>query len=97
MNEAELAESIEKDAYQTLNKLAYQLNQKFPQIQIKVLLKKGDAAEVILNTAGELKADRIVVGSHGRSGLEHFFTGSVAEHVVRGSHIPVLVIKHQEE
>ncbi|HEV8021324.1 MAG TPA: universal stress protein, partial [Candidatus Lustribacter sp.] len=41
-------------------------------------------------------ADLIVLGSHGRQGLERFFIGSVAEHVVRNSPLPVLVVRTNE-
>lgn len=43
--------------------------------------------------ADEHKADLIVMGSNGASGLEEFFVGSNAEKVVRNASIPVLVIK----
>ncbi len=42
----------------------------------------------------EFKADLIVMGSHGSSGLKEVFVGSNTEKVVRTSEIPVLVIKH---
>ncbi|CAM3372363.1 universal stress protein [Aequorivita lipolytica] len=45
----------------------------------------------------EFKADLIVMGSHGSSGLKEVFVGSNTEKVVRTSEIPVLVIKHRHE
>ena len=39
------------------------------------------------------KADLIVMGSHGRTGLSHVFIGSVAERVIRHAPCPVLVTK----
>lgn len=47
----------------------------------------------IVKKAYDENSDLIVIGSHGRSGLEHVFMGSVAEQVVRNSPTPVLVIK----
>ncbi|NIO20880.1 MAG: universal stress protein, partial [Candidatus Aenigmarchaeota archaeon] len=38
------------------------------------------------------KVDLIVMGTHGRTGIEHLFCGSVAEKVVRRSPFPVFVI-----
>ena len=46
----------------------------------------------ILNIAREWEADLIVMGTHGRSGLDHILAGSVAEQVIRHAEIPVLVI-----
>ncbi|MHB1179905.1 MAG: universal stress protein [Daejeonella sp.] len=53
---------------------------------------EGFPKEEILNTAKEWEADLIVMGTHGRTGLTRFFTGSVAEHIVHHACVPVLVI-----
>lgn len=55
-------------------------------------LRVGAAAPAILQVAVDIQADVIVVGTHHRSGLERFFLGSVAEHVVRDAHCPVMVV-----
>jgi nucleotide-binding universal stress UspA family protein len=47
----------------------------------------------ILNFSNKVKADLIIVPTHGRKGLEHFFKGSVGEDVVNHSTLPVLTIK----
>ena len=39
------------------------------------------------------KADLIVIGTHGRSGLSRLLLGSVAEEVVRGASVPVLLVR----
>lgn len=49
------------------------------------------------DVAIDFKADLIVMGSHGSSGLSEVFVGSNTEKVVRNSDIPVLVIKHKRE
>ena len=51
----------------------------------------GSPAVEICNAANE-DADLIVISTHGRTGLGHLLIGSVAEHVVRQAHCPVLVI-----
>ncbi|MER3465544.1 MAG: universal stress protein [Chitinophagaceae bacterium] len=53
---------------------------------------EGFPKEEILNTAKGWEADIIVMGTHGRTGLSHFFSGSIAEHVVKHACVPVLVI-----
>ncbi|HWY98467.1 MAG TPA: universal stress protein [Bacteroidia bacterium] len=44
------------------------------------------------NVARSKKADMIIMGTHGRTGLRHLVMGSVAEYVIRHATIPVLVI-----
>jgi nucleotide-binding universal stress UspA family protein len=56
-------------------------------------LREGDAAREMARLAAELDADLIVVGTHGRTGIERLLLGSVAEEVMRHGPCPVLVIK----
>jgi nucleotide-binding universal stress UspA family protein len=49
--------------------------------------------EQIIKRAREIKADLIVVGTHGQTALEHMLVGSTAERVVRRSEIPVLTVR----
>jgi nucleotide-binding universal stress UspA family protein len=47
----------------------------------------------ILETATELGSDIVVMGSHGRRGLEKLVLGSVAQRVLSHAHIPVMVVR----
>lgn len=53
----------------------------------------GWPAGMIASTAEACQADLIVVGTHGRRGLERMFLGSVAEAIIRRASCPVLVVK----
>ncbi|MCA9596068.1 MAG: universal stress protein [Myxococcales bacterium] len=53
----------------------------------------GKPADAILELAREVEADLIVVGTHGKRGLERLLVGSVAEEVLKGAHCPVLVLR----
>ena len=55
---------------------------------------EGEAAGEILRQANETKADVIVMGTHGRTGISRLLMGSVAEVVVRKSSCPVLTVKN---
>lgn len=55
-------------------------------------LRFGRPHDEIVKLAEELKADLIVMGTHGRTGLAHLLVGSVAERVVRSSKCPVLTV-----
>jgi len=56
---------------------------------------KGEAPTVIAEQAHSWGADLIIMGSHGRTGLQRLMMGSVAEEVFRCSDIPVLLVKEQ--
>jgi len=64
-----------------------------PAAHVQHLLAEGDPAAEILRTAREHHCDLIVMGTHGRTGLNRFVLGSVAEQVVRQAGCPVLTIK----
>jgi len=53
----------------------------------------GEPAAEILALAKARGADLVVMGTHGRTGLEHALMGSIAERVVRRAHCPVLTVR----
>ena len=53
----------------------------------------GEPAAEIVTFAKSAGVDLVVVGTHGRTGLEHALMGSVAERVVRRAHCPVLSVR----
>lgn len=57
----------------------------------------GPVPATIIAEAAEENVDLLVLGTHGRTGLEHFFIGSVAERVVRTASVPVLVVRQQSK
>ena len=60
------------------------------------VIYEGFPEECILDYAKRQEADVIIMGSHGRRGLKRMILGSVAEHVIRRSPCPVLVVKENE-
>jgi nucleotide-binding universal stress UspA family protein len=62
-------------------------------VACEVEVVQGGVAKRIVHVAEEWKADIIVIGDTGRTGLKRIALGSVAETVVKGSPIPVLVVK----
>jgi nucleotide-binding universal stress UspA family protein len=57
------------------------------------LLRIGRAREEILAAASQVRADLVVMGTHGPRGVSELFIGSVAEHVVRHARVPVTVVR----
>lgn len=81
---------IERAAIARLDEAFTELRQRFPAA--KSLLRSGVAWEEVLGGATQVNADLIVMGTHGRRGVERALLGSVAEKVVRMSRVPVLTV-----
>lgn len=60
---------------------------------ITMHVRLGDPAEELHQVAVDVEADLIIVGTHGRKGLERFVLGSVASDLVGRAHVPVLVAR----
>lgn len=69
----------------------------FVDVPVKAEVVVGYAAEEILALAENEKADLIVMGTHGRKGIDRILFGSVAEKVVKNSSLPVLTIRPAED
>ena len=66
---------------------------------IQTIIKEGDTIESILESAKEMKADIIVLGTHSRKWLENILMGSVAENVLKHTTLPLFIIptkKHEK-
>lgn len=61
--------------------------------RVRTMVAAGPPAPLIVDTAKDIGADLIVMGTHGRTGLAHIFIGSVAEKVVRTAQCPVLTVR----
>jgi len=78
-------------ARQELDKLA---KEEIPSgMTVKTIIKTGKPFIEIIETAGELNVDLIIIATHGRSGMEHILFGSTAEKVVRKAPCPVLTLR----
>ncbi len=84
-------EALSKETTEAMEKIRKSLSGK--SMEIKTLIRQGDPAEKILETAQKMKADLIVTGSHGRHGTKKFLIGSVSSKIVDYSKCPVLVVK----
>jgi len=82
---------LERAGREQLAKLTAKLRQR--RIDARVLQRAGTASAVIEDSAKKLKADLIVMSTHGRTGLSHVLMGSVAEKVVRHAPCPVLTVR----
>ena len=85
---AQKVDIIKKEAKNRLDNL-----RKIKGMSFDSLVKEGNASKKILETAEEENVDLIVVGKRGMSVIEKLFIGSVANQLLRNSHIPILITK----
>jgi universal stress protein A len=85
---AENQEEIRQRGKDALKKLAESID-----LEVETIFTEGDPGHEIVRVAEELKADLIVLGTHGYSGWKRFTIGSVAELVVKHAPCAVLTIK----
>jgi len=92
----QIDESNVIDEYDEGNKDSHNFLQKAKRhlgdTAIQTLLKEGDPAQNILETAKGLKADCIVMGSHSKRWLENIVMGSATEEVLRKTTIPMYLV-----
>lgn len=87
-------EEMKKGAEQKLQEFTEEYLKDVP-CKRKVIL--GDAAQEVLNHIQSEGIDLVIMGTHGRKGLEHIIFGSVAERVVKHSPVPVLTVNPYRE
>ena len=68
-----------------------------PGVDVVDTVEAGDPVETILDYASSSGADLVVMGTHGRRGLDRYLLGSTTERVVRLSSIPVLTVGESDE
>ena len=82
----EFLEDAGEEALATVRELAAKSD-----VGIQTVIRHGGPHEQITAYAGEAAIDLIVMGTHGRSGLDRVLLGSVTEKVIRHADVPVLV------
>lgn len=90
MDRARIMDTMTKETRKMMEKI----KAKSKQVKsLKTVIKQGDPADEILNTAEKMKADVIITGSHGRHGAQRFLLGSVSSKIVDHAGCDVLVVK----
>jgi nucleotide-binding universal stress UspA family protein len=90
-NIQEFQQQAVESARKRMAAAAPELAKNFPKLETRV--ESGPPAEKILELVGKEKIDLIIMGAHGRKGLERAIFGSVADKVVAGAPCPVMTIR----
>ncbi len=88
---ADLVEDMQKSAWSEMDKWGAEAAARVKDVEKMVV--RGVPFVEIVKTAKEKNADLIVIGTHGRSGIDHMLFGSTAEKVVRKAACPVLTVR----
>ena len=88
---ATLSEEIEDESEKYLREIQARLQAE--GLKTSIAVTGGPVADAILDYADAIGADLIAMSTHGRSGVARWLIGSVADRVVRGSPVPVLLVR----
>ena len=66
-------------------------------VTVETHIAKGVPKTEILDAIDDVGVDLVVMGTHGRTGIDHYLIGSVAEKVVRKSPVPVTTVRLDED
>lgn len=86
-------EEIERERIKTLEKMVDDSG--FPRDRVKLIFRVGHPFEELMKVIREEDVDCVVVGSKGRTDLEHVLVGSIADKLFR--HSPVTVVSHRKK
>jgi len=79
--------ALERDLRQML------VSRRASDVKVDIVMRAGNVVREILAQAGDSRADLVVIGSHGRGGVQRLVLGSVAEKVLRQATCPVITIR----
>ena len=89
---AEMLEEEGEEAVSAVERVAAERD-----VRVTTAVVEGTPSREIVKYATEEDCDLIVMGTHGRGGLDRLLLGSVAERVVRSSTIPVLTLRMEQQ
>ncbi len=90
----EVVDALEREGQQLVEATVERVSQRGVTVEGEVV--QGHPAETISGYAEQYAYDLVVMGTHGRSGIERYLLGSVTERVVRSSSVPVLTLREDD-
>jgi len=92
-------DEVESQLRETGEKVLSSLRERADEAGIEVVaeLREGAPHAAILEYADEADVGLVVMGTHGRSGLDRYLLGSVTERVVRTADVPVLTVRMEDK
>ena len=94
-SERQTGPQIEQQRTEHAEQIVEEAARQFEGLDVKTVVEHGEPHQAILNYADD-GIDLIVMGTHGRTGLQRYLLGSVAEKVVRLSDVPVVTVRERQ-
>jgi nucleotide-binding universal stress UspA family protein len=94
---ASMIRTLVDDATRRFGDYLERVAKNFPIGSVQCTVRRGNAAEAIIESAAAERQTLIAMATHGRSGLDRWLLGSVAEKVLRAASNPTLVVRAKEE
>jgi len=94
---ASMVRTLADDATQRFGDYLERVAKNFHIGKVQCTVRRGNAAEAIIESAAAENQTLIAMATHGRSGLDRWLLGSVAEKVLRGALNPTVVVRAKEE
>ncbi len=91
-----LQTDVEKDRKNMLQEHADRIEEIYPSINVKPVVKAGGIKKNIINVSSREAVDLIVVGNKGKGGITSWMLGSVSRDIVESCTVPVLVVKDRK-
>ena len=90
-------DELQAEAEEYGAELVERVADRFGDVRTRTAVRGGTPHQVILDYTDEHDIDLVVMGTHGRTGLDRYLLGSVTEKVVRTSDVPVLTVRESAE
>jgi nucleotide-binding universal stress UspA family protein len=92
----QLQKDMKKSYEDMLQKTVEELGRVHQDLKLTKILKEGNPAKIIVETAGKQGVDLIIIGNRGTSGVLSWMLGNTSRTVVEACTVPVLVVKDRE-
>ncbi|WP_246983497.1 universal stress protein [Halorientalis marina] len=89
--ESAFVNALEGNSHDAVRRVADEAAER--DVAVETAVREGSPAEGIVDYAEDHRIDFVVMGTHGRTGLDRFLTSSVAERVIRHAEMPVLTVR----
>ncbi len=90
-------EALREEHRERAQTILDETTERFEGIDTEAVLRVGKPHQIILDYAAKHDIDLVVMGTHGRTGLDRYLLGSVTEKVVRMSDVPVVTVRENAE
>ncbi len=93
VNDPAVEPGVDTNAGRAINSVLSEASEQGLEADVETAVLRGKTGQAIIDYATDHDIDLIVMGTHGRTGLDRLLIGSVAEKVIRESPIPVITVK----